>query len=132
MSPKLAAAFPLRLYSQHAVRTLEVAKVGLLVEAGLVQAERVHDIDLGLLGVVDIVAALLGRSVGTSVEGLTTDSDLGAVGLVDNAVDLLEVVGVGDELVVGDDVLLSTRSVTVSNPSFACFHALGLRDCRTL
>lgn len=38
-------------------------------------------------------------------EGLTTDGDLLAVGLVDDTVDLLEVVGVGDDLVVGDDVL---------------------------
>ena len=96
-----------------------MAKVGLLVEAGLVQAERVDNIDLGLLGVFDIVSAFLGRSVGTSIEGLTTDSDLGAVGLVDNAVDLLEVVRVRDELVVGDDVLLYTRSVTVLSPSSA-------------
>lgn len=38
-------------------------------------------------------------------EGLTTNADLLAVGLVDNTVDLLDVVGVGDDLVLGDDVL---------------------------
>ena len=38
-------------------------------------------------------------------EGLTTDGDPLAVSLVDNAVDLLEVIGVRDDLVVGDDVL---------------------------
>ena len=38
-------------------------------------------------------------------EGLTTDGDLLAVGLVDDTVDLLDVVGVGDDLVVGEDVL---------------------------
>jgi hypothetical protein len=38
-------------------------------------------------------------------EGLTTDGDLLAVGLVDDTVDLLEVVGVRDDLVVGEDVL---------------------------
>jgi hypothetical protein len=36
---------------------------------------------------------------------LSTNSDLPAVGLVGNAVDLLDVVRVGDDLVVGDDVL---------------------------
>ena len=36
---------------------------------------------------------------------LSTDGDLLAVGLVDGAVDLLQVVGVGDELVIGDEVL---------------------------
>ena len=35
----------------------------------------------------------------------SSDVDLGAVGLVDDAVDLLEVVGVGDDLVTGEDVL---------------------------
>jgi hypothetical protein len=38
-------------------------------------------------------------------EGLATNGDLGAVGLVDDAVNLLDVVRVGDDLVVGDDVL---------------------------
>jgi hypothetical protein len=38
-------------------------------------------------------------------EGLTTNSDHGAVGLVDNAINLLEVEGVRDELGAGDDVL---------------------------
>jgi hypothetical protein len=36
---------------------------------------------------------------------LSTNGDLPAVGLVGNAVDLLDVVRVGDDLVVGDDVL---------------------------
>ena len=43
-------------------------------------------------------------------EGLTTDGDLLAVGLVDDVVDQLEVVGVGDDLVVGDDVLKTSVS----------------------
>ena len=47
--------------------TLEVGEVSLLVEAGLVQAERVDDIDLGLLLVVGTLLLLLGGSIGTSV-----------------------------------------------------------------
>jgi hypothetical protein len=43
-------------------------------------------------------------------EGLTTDVDLLAVGLVDDVVDQLKVVGVGDDLVVGDDILKASVS----------------------
>ena len=43
--------------------------------------------------------------MGRHTEGLTTDGDLLAVGLVDGTVNLLEIVRVGDELVTGDDVL---------------------------
>ena len=85
--------------------TLEVAKVCLLVEVGLVELESVDNVDLGLHLVVGILVTALGGSVGASVEGLTTDGDLGTIGLVGNAVNLLEVVRVGDELVAGDDVL---------------------------
>lgn len=87
------------------LHTLEVAEVCLLVEVGLVETERVDDIDLGLLAVIGLLIAALGGSVGAGVEGLTTDGDLGAVGLEGNTVDLLEVVRVGDELVAADDVL---------------------------
>lgn len=85
--------------------TLEVAEVGLLVELGLVELESVDNVDLGLLLVVGFLITALGGSVGAGVEGLTTDGDLGAVGLVGNAVNLLEVVRVGDELVTRDDIL---------------------------
>ena len=86
-------------------RTLEVAEVCLLVEVGLLELEGVDNVDLGLLLVVGLLITTLGGSVGASVEGLTTNGDLGAVGLEDNAVNLLEVVRVGDELVTRDDVL---------------------------
>lgn len=43
-------------------------------------------------------------------EGLTTDGDLLAVGLVDNTVDLLEIIRVRDDLVVGDDILERTSA----------------------
>jgi hypothetical protein len=85
--------------------TLEVAEVCLLVELGLLKLESVDNVDLGLLRVVGLLITALGGSVGASVEGLTTDGDLGAVSLVGHAVNLLEVVRVGDELVTGDDVL---------------------------
>lgn len=48
--------------------------------------------------------------MGRHTEGLTTDGDLLAVGLVDDIVDELDVVGVGDDLVVGDDVLETSVS----------------------
>lgn len=64
------------------------------------------DIEDGLAGVVEGLLALLGGWVGANVDCLTTDGDLLAIGLVDDAVDLFEVVRVGDDLVAGDDVLL--------------------------
>ena len=48
--------------------------------------------------------------MGQHTEGLTTDSDLLAVGLVDDVVDELEVVGVRDNLVVADEVLKTSVS----------------------
>ena len=90
-----------------------MSEVCLLVELGLVELESVDNVDLGLLLVVGILITALGGSVGASVEGLTTDGDLGAVGLVGNTVDLLEVVRVGDELVAGDDVLLQNDQPNV-------------------
>ena len=47
--------------------TLEVGQVALLVEAGLVQAERVDNIDLGLKLVIGTLLGLLSGSVGTGV-----------------------------------------------------------------
>jgi hypothetical protein len=85
----------------------------------------VDNIDDLLQIVLGTLLSLLSGSVGTSIctlisphchvsrlsgagkrtERLSTNGDLPAVGLVGNAIDLLEVVGVGDDLVVGDDVL---------------------------
>ena len=93
--------------------TLEVTKVCLLVEAGLVELESVDNVDLGLLGVVGLLLTTLGGSVGASVEGLTTDGDLAAVGLVGDTVNLLEVVRVRDELVTRDDVLYKSDQPAV-------------------
>ena len=63
------------------------------------------DVDDGLGLVVGILGGLLGRGVGTNVDVVNTDGDLLAVGLVGDAVDLLEVVRVGDDLVAGEGVL---------------------------
>jgi hypothetical protein len=54
-------------YSIGAYRTLEVCEVALLVEAGLVQAEGVDDVDLLLGRVLGALLLLLGGGVGTSV-----------------------------------------------------------------
>lgn len=63
------------------------------------------DIDNGLRSVLDIIASFFSRGVGTNVDVVGADSDSRAVGLVNDTVNLLEVVGVGDDLVVGEDVL---------------------------
>ena len=82
-----------------------MAEIALLVEAGLLKSEGVDDIN-DLLGLVlSVVAALFSGGVGANVDTLTTDGNLLAVGFVDGAFDLLDVVGVGDQLVAGDDVL---------------------------
>lgn len=47
--------------------TLEICEVALLVEAGLVQTERVDDIDLLLGRILDTLLSLLGRGIATSV-----------------------------------------------------------------
>jgi hypothetical protein len=95
---------------------LEMREVALLVELRLVQAEGVGNVEHGLLGVLEVVSAtILSRGVGADVDVLAADSDLLAIGLVDGAVDFLEVVGVGDDLVIGDDVLWE-----------ACLALLGL------
>ena len=117
------------------LHTLEVAEVSLLVEASLVELESVDNVDLGLLLVVGLLLTTLGGSVGTGVEGLTTNGDLGAVGLVDDTVNLLEVVRVGDELVTGDDVLYKSdqpdvRAQTQSAPPSVAQSRGECRDSR--
>ena len=113
-----------------------MAEVCLLVEAGLVELESVDNVDLGLLLVVGLLITALGGSVGASVEGLTTDGDLAAVGLVGDTVNLSEVVRVGDELVAGDDVLRrggqsGVRAATQSTPPPSVAGSRGVaRDSR--
>lgn len=80
-------------------------EVRLLVELGLVQSEGVDDVNHGLGLVLGIVSRVLGGSVGSNVDVANANADLLAVGLVDDIVDQLDVVGVGDELITSDDVL---------------------------
>lgn len=120
-------------------RTLEVCEVALLVKARLVETERVDDINLGLSLIFGTLLLLLSGGIGTSVcravrpgecivvslartESLASDSDLGAVGLVGDAVNLLEVVRVGDDLVTGEDVL-GTCQYCMSASGARCFSA---------
>lgn len=58
-----------------------------------------------------------GDSVRTDLDGAL--SDHGAVGLVDDAIDLLEIVRVGDDLVAGDEVLFEFAG---SEPFFLAGH----------
>lgn len=76
------------------------------------------DIDDLLLVVVGALISLLGRGVSTNVDVLAANGDLGAVGLVDGTVYLLEVVRVGDQLVAGDEVLgvESAHSLFIPTP----------------
>ena len=102
-----------------------MTEVCLLVKAGLVELESVDNVDLGLLGVVGLLLTTLGGSVGTGVEGLATNGDLAAVGLVGDTVNLLEVVRVGDELVTRDNVLYKSgqpdvrAQIQIAPPSVA-------------
>jgi hypothetical protein len=61
-----------------------------------------------------MVRGLRGRFVGARTDGDTSLGDHGAVGLEDNAVDILEVVGVGDELVTGENILLAGKEIAGS------------------
>ena len=85
--------------------SLEVAEVALLVECGLIETEGVDNIDHGLCRVIGTLLGLLSGSIGTGVDIDWADGDFAAVGLVCDTVDLLQVVGVGDDLVTSDDVL---------------------------
>ena len=54
------------------------------------------------------------RGIRTDFDG--TESDHGTVNFIDNAIDFLEIVGVGDDLVTGDNVLLGTRMLAGDPP----------------
>jgi hypothetical protein len=84
---------------------LKVGEVGLLVERGALKTERVDDV-VDLDGtILELLLGLLGGSVGTSVDLDGTLNDHGAVNLEDSTIDLLDVVGVGDHLITGDNIL---------------------------
>jgi hypothetical protein len=93
--------------------TLEIAEILLLVEAGLLKTEAVYDIDDSLCRVLDsLLIATFSRRVSTDVEVLSSDLDLCAVDFVDNTANLLEGIGVGDDLVTGESVLFAELYVS--------------------
>ena len=93
------------LYRGETEHTLKVDEVTLLVELGALEAERVDDVvDLDGL-VLKGLLTLLGGGVGTNVDLDGALLNHGAVGLIGDAIDLLEVIGVRDDLVTGDDIL---------------------------
>ena len=54
------------------------------------------------------------RGVRTDFDG--AKSDHGTVDFVNNAIDFLEVVGIGNDLVTSDDILFSEKNVSNGNP----------------
>ena len=89
--------------------TLEVNKITLLVELGALETERVDNVVDLERGVLEGLLALLGGGVGANVDLDGALLNHGAVDLVGDAIDLLEIVRVGDDLVAGDDVLSRQR-----------------------
>lgn len=82
----------------HALLLLEPDETELVLD--------VVDHLLRTFGVAAIVIFTLGRGVGTlELEGLLPLDVLAAVGLPQDTVDLLDVEGVGEQLVSGEDVL---------------------------
>jgi hypothetical protein len=109
-----------------------MSEVGFLVELSRVESESIDDI-VHLLGltIFELLRGLLSRGVGTGVYCLVllvrvlchlsntvslhrrirTNTDIAAlvdhfaIDLVDDAIDLLEIPGIGDDLVIGDQIL---------------------------
>jgi hypothetical protein len=100
-----------------------MTEIRLLVEGSLVKTERIHDIiDLDST-ILDTLLSLLSRCVGTGIcippsawstisrdGGIRTDFDgaqgnHGTVDLVNGAIDLLQIVGVRDNLITSEDIL---------------------------
>jgi len=65
----------------------------------------VHDIDNSDSSVLEVLTSFFGRGVGANIDVVVANCDLLAISFVDDTVNLLEVVGVGDNLVVSEDVL---------------------------
>ncbi|KAI3488803.1 hypothetical protein L1887_47144 [Cichorium endivia] len=71
---------------------LEVGEVGLLVERGGLEAERVDNVDDLLGTVLERLGLFLGRGVAANVDITVRDDNLGSVDLVHNIVDKLHLV----------------------------------------
>lgn len=85
---------------------LDVGNKGLLVERGLLETKRVDNVVDGDGTLLNIVAGLLSRGVGTNVNVSTRlDGDVGRVNLVDGVVNDIEVVGVRKHLVARNEIL---------------------------
>jgi hypothetical protein len=86
------------------------------------------------LRILEVIAAaaIFGRGVGADVNVLTADGNLLSIGLVDGAVDFLEVVGVGEDLVTSDDVLcgveLTLDMRRDSRPPFFILQPMALHN----
>lgn len=70
-----------------------------------------------------------GKEIWGPTEAFTTNCDLGAVGLVDTSVNLLEVVDVRDDLVTGDKVLFARFSSAIVNKDWS-WMIVSLACCR--
>jgi len=83
-----------------------VRKITLLVKRRLRQAETVDNINDRLRGILDtLLLTTLGRGVTTNIKRFTANLDLCAVGFVCYTINFLEVVRVGNDFVLGDEIL---------------------------
>lgn len=85
--------------------TLDVSQKGLLVKGCLLQTEGVDNVVDGLLGGVQFLVTTFSRWVGTDINVTVTNGNHLTVGLVDDIVNQLDVVGIRQKLVVRDDIL---------------------------
>lgn len=75
------------------------------------------------------MARWLNEQQGPLTEALATDGDFGAVRLVNNAIEFLQVVRVGDELVARNEILEGVSVLCGSHPSPPIADAQG-HGCR--
>jgi hypothetical protein len=84
-----------------------VRKIGLFVERSLLQTETVGNVQNGLRSIFDaFFLSAFSRRIATDIKALSSNVDFGAVSFVGNAVNLLEIVRIGNDFVAGDNILL--------------------------
>lgn len=76
-----------------------------LLVAQEIQPEPINNIDDLLRALLERLLLFFGRRVGPNVDIVSALCDFSAVDLVDNVVDILKFVGIGDDLVAGYNVL---------------------------